>query len=286
MTYLCNLPHCITNMATLVQRTLQVKPGAADLRARYIEALVQRQGLPLHQGPGRRFWFHDPEGRADTVIPRGREPFASGYGAIRALCPDEREAALHLLGRSDEILRTLDPRLHHLVTLLVSDVVLAKGERAGSMTASWLLGVVSFLPHDEWHEWDYAERLVHETIHLNLYLGEAIHELFLRAQPEFATARALSAIREGELRPIDGAFHAACVSFVLAYFWHRAGVGDKSASYARRCQDAVRSLGEQRHLLSPYGNAIWSQLQRHVNDMDLSALALDMESLSFMRFPA
>lgn len=284
MTYVCNIPHSIANMAMLVQATLQVKPTTDDLRDRYVEAQARRQGISLHRGPGRQLWFYEPPGGADCVIPREREPFASGYGAIRALSPEEREAAVSLLGRSDEILRKLDERLHHLVTLLVSDIVLAKGERAGSMTASWLLGVVSFLPHDEWHEWDYAERLVHEMVHTNLYLGEVIHGMFERRQPAFATARALSAIREGELRPIDGAFHSACVAFVLAHFWTRAGVADRAASYLQRCQDALASLADYPHLLNAYGNAIRAQLQQHVSGAERSSQALEIESLSFMRF--
>ncbi|MEM9493183.1 MAG: hypothetical protein AAGC55_28800, partial [Myxococcota bacterium] len=133
-------------MATLIRATLDRAPDRADLPGQYVDALIHRQGLALHRGANWRLWYYASEPDAPSVIPAGQEPFATGYGVVRALTDDEQRTTADLVTAGATTLHTLEPRLHDLVSLLVTDIVLARGERAGTLTTSRLLGVVSFLP--------------------------------------------------------------------------------------------------------------------------------------------
>jgi HEXXH motif-containing protein len=70
------------------------------------------------------------------------------------------------------------PALGYLVDLLITDVVLLTSRATGGGSASHLPGLVAISPGPEWAMVDFAETLVHEMTHLNLFVLDTVYRLY------------------------------------------------------------------------------------------------------------
>jgi hypothetical protein len=265
--YLCNLPHTLANMFRFTRDVTGVAPGAGNLRERYVEALIRDQGNFLSRAHAPVISFQERK------LSRTEESFARGFGAIRALTEAERVVARERLEEGIALLSRLDRRMLDLVNLLVTDFVFAKGEIGGAVTANWLLGVVGLLPLDEWPVERYAETIFHEALHNNVNLSARVHGLY-RDPSSLGAPESLvpSAIREGMLRPLDGAFHSACVAIAVSYFRYLLGDDEGVISLLRQLMLCVRGLESKSHLLTPYANIVVAQMAGFLARPDFDAL--------------
>ncbi|MET0406624.1 MAG: HEXXH motif-containing putative peptide modification protein [Cystobacter sp.] len=279
--YLLNLPHTLANMHLFIRRTTQCKPEPGALKSRYVEALVQVQGHALSREA------RPVVGFLERQVARERAPFETGFGPIRRLTGPEQTEVRERVDAALALLARLDRRLHDWVCLLLTDILVAKGDKGAAITAGWMLGVLNLLPLPEWDEVRYAEHLLHETLHNNVFLGERVSPLYLAPEQVNAPeARVLSAIREGQLRPLDGAFHSACVSVGVAYLHYLRGDDEAVIRYLRQLVGCVQGLSSKAHLFTDYANAGVAQLQGFLARPDFEALGRGLEDPRWMLFDA
>jgi HEXXH motif-containing protein len=94
-----------------------------------------------------------------------------------------------------EYVRNLNTDLGRLVDLLVTDVILLPSDSTGGGSAAHLPGLVALSPGPDWNVYDFAESLVHEATHLNLFVGDMVHGLYTKTVAELATDRVAFCLR-------------------------------------------------------------------------------------------
>ncbi|QES47655.1 HEXXH motif domain-containing protein [Streptomyces venezuelae] len=175
------------------------------------------------------------------------------------------------------------PDLGALVDLVVTDTVMFSSANKGGGSASHLPGLISMSPGDDWQVHDFAESLVHETVHLNVFLADMAYRLYTRPTKELEADeyRVVSAVKFGQMRPLDKAFHSAVVAPPLMFMQARRGeteLVDKFRASLRECTDGL--LDKLEHF-TPYGQVLVHELRTFTDDYDMELVA---ESISSERF--
>ena len=156
------------------------------------------------------------------------------------------------------LIKSFDLDLWNLVNTIDAQFLFAKtGSHLGG-SFWYLIGVIWMSPKlDHWKPEDYAENILHETIHQCMFLKDMVHTLFSKDITELAQENALvkSAIREVD-RPYDFAFHAATVSVALVKFYEFLGNQDKADKFKTGSIETLAQLHEKQHLLSTKGKAV------------------------------
>ena len=162
----------------------------------------------------------------------------------------------HAAGAAQSV-RDLDPNLGRVVDLLVTNIVLLDSERNGGGSASHLPGLVCMSPAPGWEAADFAQSLVHEAIHLNLFIAGIGHGLYTLPASELAADRyrVLSAVKIGQMRPLDKAFHA------------------------------TEGLCGKREYFTDYGQTLVTQLREFAVNLDFEAVAEAIVSPEFASYP-
>ena len=103
-------------------------------------------------------------------------------------------------------------------------------------------------PGADWATLDYAMCLVHEGMHLNLFVADKVNGMFglTSSALEADEYRALSAVKIGQRRPLDKAFHAAVVTVPLMFMQDQQGVTTLVDLYSESLRDACEDLKRQR----------------------------------------
>ncbi len=161
----------------------------------------------------------------------------------------------------EHVLR-LDPDLYFIIDLLVTDVVVLNSGVDGGGSVNTVPGLVVMSPAEGWEVSDFAECLVHEGLHTALFLMDMVYGMFelTSAEMEADQYRALSAVKIGQMRPLDKAFHAAAVAVPLMYMQHLRGVSDLVDLYTTSLRDACESLLKQREQFTSYGQLLLGEM--------------------------
>ena len=141
-------------------------------------------------------------------------------------------------------------------SLLAAIVMLQKdGYVAGSFCH--ILGFAWFSPTAAWTPVDYAEHLLHESVHQAMFLDDMVNSLFSVLPGELASdaARVTSSIRCVP-RPYDFSFHAATVSVALIQFFEHVGRRERSKALCAPLLGTLVELADRRQLLSVRGGQI------------------------------
>ncbi|MFJ4739094.1 aKG-HExxH-type peptide beta-hydroxylase [Streptomyces sp. NPDC088775] len=192
-------------------------------------------------------------------------------GPTREAWDEKVQAALQLIEQ-------IHPGLRYMVDLLVTDLVVLDSGADGGGSASHMPGVVVMSPRKAgdaidpatretvtqtaWEVLDYAMCLVHEGLHLALFVLDMVYGTFTKTSAELDDDRyrALSAVKIGQMRPLDKAFHAAIVTVPLMYMEHRSGKTALVDQYTKSLGDACVSLEERREFFTPYGEMLLDEL--------------------------
>lgn len=184
-----------------------------------------------------------------------------------------------------EHIRGLDPDLHAMVELLVTDVVVLNSGVDGGGSANTLPGVVVMSPSASWGVPEYAECLVHEGLHTGLFVMDMVYGMFRLSSRamEAPEVRALSAVKIGQMRPLDKAFHAAAVAVPLMLMQHRRGVSTLVDLYTKSLRDACESLGAQREHFTEYGLMLLDEMAKwaQTDPLDFEQLGRSISAPEF-----
>ncbi|MFJ7995635.1 aKG-HExxH-type peptide beta-hydroxylase [Streptomyces sp. NPDC096310] len=167
-----------------------------------------------------------------------------------------------------------------MVDLLVTDLVIVNSGADGGGSASRLPGVVVMSPGDKWGVLDYAMCLVHEAMHLNLFVGDMVYGTFALSSRELDADRfrALSAVKIGRRRPLDKAFHAAVVTVPLMFMEHHQDRTTLVDLYTASLRDACADLKKQREHFTAYGRMLLDELCAFGESIDFEVVARTISS--------
>lgn len=272
-----NLGHTYENTARLVTALLNETPTAEDLPIAYRKAINTLRPLPAH--------FNDDKNNNHAAIAYEDGDWADfclKHGVFAHIfdgaTPSDRATREQWTANIKAALRHLQatsPGLYRMVRLLVTDIVVLNSGADGGGSASQMPGVVVMSPGPEWEVPQYAECLTHEAMHLNLFVADMVYGTFTLPSVELEADehRALSAVKIGQRRPLDKAFHAAAVTVPLMYLQHQHGTTTLIDLYTESLRDACADLASHRNVFTDYGAMLLDELCGFAARIDFAHVA-------------
>ncbi|MFG2848559.1 aKG-HExxH-type peptide beta-hydroxylase [Kitasatospora sp. NPDC048296] len=278
-----NIHHARETIGRLVSAVNeQPPPTVAALPAAYRSVVSALRPLPV-EGAGISLSFKDSEWGSYLIENRTFENIFEGLKDTPADLRErwKRDFSVALLHTRD-----LVPNLGALVDLVVTDVVMFSSTNKGGGTGSTLPGLVSMSPGDEWRPHDYAESLVHETVHLNVFLADMVYRLYTRPAKELEADehRVVSAVKFGQMRPLDKAFHSAVVAPPLMLMQRLRGeteLVDKFRHSIRECTDGLLAKLD---LFTPYGQGMVRELADFAETIDFDLVTRSISGREFAHY--
>jgi hypothetical protein len=204
------------------------------------------------------------------AVQRILERFVAGWGAERPtrLVPIRDEP--QVIARYAEargLLADLFPEVVPAIDLLLRAVLFCLMEPFGYGGASLgeAIGVVWIRPDPAWAVQDFAECVLHESVHQSLLLSDWAVGLFTD-QALGDGARLPSAIRilypsgEETLRSYIPAYHAAVVATALLQMYEALGEVEKAWGFRRSLRLSLPHLGERTDLLTVDGQRLLAEV--------------------------
>jgi HEXXH motif-containing protein len=252
-------------VSTFIEHVSGSAAAAGDRRERYFQCLNQVQQLSLRDPL-------DTSGPAITVDLNGEQTRAiiktlllaedmRDVDSVEAIAPDRLPDLMRCLADARMMIREYDPTAGRYLSDLVGEIILI--QKSGYVSGSFwhLLGAIWISPEPTWTIVDFAETLLHESIHQSLFLADMVCGLFRCSNADLASTEMLviSPIRK-VLRPYDAAFHASTVVVTLVDFYEWAGRADRAEDLCGPLLPTLTQLFERRHALTPTGEQILNQM--------------------------
>ncbi|MET8702748.1 HEXXH motif-containing putative peptide modification protein [Kitasatospora sp. NPDC004723] len=258
-------------------------PPTADLPAAYRTAISAFRPLPVEGTEGIATHFSDSPWGNYLVDNR---TFASIFEGLKDTPTGLRDRWKRDLSIAQLDLRDTIPDLGALVDLVTTDLVFWSSANKGGGSGSNLPGLVSMSPGDSWKPHDFAESLVHETVHLNVFLEHMVYGLYTLPAKELEADqyRVLSAVKVGEMRPLDKAFHSAVVAPPLMLMQHKRGeteLVDKFSDSIRACTDGLLELLD---VFTPYGQGAVLELASFAESLDFGLVERSISGEQFAHY--
>jgi len=252
-------------VSTFVEHVAGEPPATAERRERYFDCLnrVQRYRLRFRREGARPVLTLDLAGAETRAIIESLllSEDMRDAGGVDTLAADDAPNVAQRVSEAEDMLRSFDPTAGRYIGDLVGEIILLHkdGYIAGSF---WhVLGVIWMSPGPAWHLSDYAEALLHESVHQSMFLTDMVRGLFRGAEEELRSPEMLvmSPIR-GVRRPYDAAFHAATVSTTLVNFHEWTGLADRAREFSVPLLVTLAELYERRHILTETGEQILDRM--------------------------
>ncbi|MGW3354118.1 aKG-HExxH-type peptide beta-hydroxylase [Streptomyces bungoensis] len=226
-----------------------------DARAAFMQSLNALQCMPFkysESGRSPHFDFGEEEGSAGDLIKH-----IAGIGELPTKWTWGNEQKRKIAERAScalDLIESLDSDLSLAIRHLVGNLSFGKitGFQGGSISS--LLGVIWIGLHERHETWEFAEIIVHETIHQCLFLEDMVHGVFqlgeeAMAEPDYLVTTALLRTPRG----FDKAFHSAYVAIALARFHRARRDFDKAAQYLRPVLRTYQEMRERQGCLTEHG---------------------------------
>ena len=204
----------------------------------------------------------------------------------------ERQRAVALIEEAKRLLQEISPDLYFLITQLIGSVAVYRIPERDGGSVSCCIGLIWLSPQREWKVEYCAEMLVHEFIHNSVFLEDMVRGIMPTPNLlDCDDALSISAIRQTR-RPYDKAFHSACVSAGIMYYYHLLGQDAVAYRYlpalARTLTDLTQRceslLSKQLIVLTDNGRRLLGELNQFVaSGADFSLVE---ESLAGQRYTA
>jgi hypothetical protein len=254
-------PRTVVANALVLAEAVGTAGEGKSPRVSYLEALERIQP--------RRFAY-DAE-LAEPVLDFGRS--SEGETLIRHFLRIDTvdEAVRFPAGDEDRLRRAVADGLGLLadvypegaesVRFLVGSFLFARQPGSGGASLGDQLGVVWLNPPDRWEVVDYAEAILHESVHQALFLHEMVNRVYVAGieEMELEESRVVSAVRR-ERRPYDASFHAAVVATELRVLYEKLGNDERAKVFAAGLRQTLPELAGHRHFLTDVGAAVLDQM--------------------------
>lgn len=276
-----NNGHLVASVARLIRARSGTLPSLETLPAEYREMATQLRppGLGV-KGEGIAIAYEDSPW-AQYCLDNGI--FSHIFEGAGRTDSATREAWRVQIDEALQLITDIHPGLRYMVDLLVTDLVVLNSGADGGGSASQLPGVVVMSPGVDWETLDYAMCLVHEGLHLGLFVLDKVYGTFTLPSVELEKDqyRALSAVKIGQMRPLDKAFHAAAVTVPLMYMEHRCAKSTLVDQYTKSLADACESLEKRRSYFTPYGAMLLDELGAFGRKIDFRFVEQSITSPEF-----
>lgn len=273
--YFLNYFHTSTNVVRLIRERLGTVPsGFTDIGTDYRKVV---RFMRVIAPPKSSYQVTFEDGNLGSFI-RSSGVFKEIFYGIESLSSDRRDHFTKLTAESMDLLKNLDYRLWFIVNLLVTDVVFLKSERVGGGSGSHLFGVVCVSPSDSWNASDLLESILHEATHLNLFICDMVNSLFTVPVARLAEddAKVVSAVRIGQMRPLDKALHSAIVAVPLMYIQHLQSKTELVDMFSESLRVCVSGLLKKEKFYTPYGKSVVEQLAAFADNQDFKWLSAEI----------
>lgn len=243
-----------------------------DLRSRYFTCLNKLQEHKIRFLPASGeflldFDLEDPQTRALLIHFLGTpEHLDECYSA-----KGDRDIIAARISAAMEVLARYDLSVASVVRLLIGCLLIARRKGSfGGASIGDTLGIVWLRPSPTWKPIDYAESILHESVHQTLFLDEIVNGLFtenLLAEMSEERGLVTSAVwpytsEAKAKRPYDRAFHAACVGVILADFYTGLNLPERAATFSRFLPVTTSELKEKQEFLTARGREILEEVER------------------------
>ncbi|TQF06737.1 HEXXH motif domain-containing protein [Kitasatospora acidiphila] len=277
-----NIHHAEETITRLVTAVTGTTPNPAELSAAYRRVISLRRAIAA-TGTGITVSFEDSPWGDFLIENRIFENIFEGLADTPEGTRDkwQRDVSVALLHTRD-----MAPDLGRLVDLLVTDLVLFSSKNKGGGSGSHVPGLVSMSPGDEWRAHDFAESLVHETIHLNVFLADMVYRLYTlpAAALEAPECRVVSAVKFGQLRPLDKAFHSAVVAPPLMYMQQQRGETELVDKFRASLLECTDGLLDRIEYFTPYGTLLVRELRAFAETVDFELVERSISSKEFAHY--
>ncbi|WP_420553498.1 aKG-HExxH-type peptide beta-hydroxylase [Tenacibaculum aiptasiae] len=182
----------------------------------------------------------------------------------------EKNKWLSMYNDSCELIDSITPKLLDLIKSITTDILFVKSTRVGGGTGSHLPGLICISPDERWDKIDLAQCLIHEATHLTTFLCDMVFKLYSKPSSELEANeyRVLSAVRIGELRPLDKALHSGLVAVPLMYFEDKLGRTALVSQFSESIKDCSKGLIEKKEYFTKYGNKVVEDFNYFCNTLD------------------
>ncbi len=267
----------LKNTQALCHHVQEPAAPVVNSRVRYFRGLnrFQAHALPFHEDE--RLWLEFDFETAPTRALLARFLTLANYPPRFApLTAGEMADAREKVPRALELLARLDAdvvrSIHHLIGALYFARAPRDAGTYGGGSLSEGLGVLWMRPAPDWTPLDYAESILHETLHNALFLEDMVNGLFALEPEEMlaSDARVSSSVRttyaykrDPELRRrYDLSYHAAFVSAGLIELHQRVGDAAKASSLREPLPQSLSELDALKaECLEPRGQALLAELR-------------------------
>ncbi|MGI9280550.1 MAG: aKG-HExxH-type peptide beta-hydroxylase [Endozoicomonas sp.] len=266
-----SVSHSRENIENLAKAVLQDEYDSNEqLKFSYSKSIEKIRGIECNHDI--KVQFHSS--------PIAREAIRQGVFSEAADLDDKitiqsESYQMHCLNLYNEAIKLIEKnsiQLLQLIELVTTDVVFVHSPRIGGGTGSHLPGVICISIGDDWTEVDVANTLVHEATHLNVFLCDMVNKVFTSPASELDKEeyRVLSAVRVGDMRPLDKAVHSAFVTVPLLYFEKLLGSCEMMKEFSVSLNDCVNGVVEKEFLFTQYGQQLVNQLREFNESRDFS----------------
>jgi len=178
--------------------------------------------------------------------------------------PLERQAEVAAtVAHARVMLREVHPEAERLIETLLALVVVTRVQGVASASFAKAVGVAWLSPGDAWTTTDFAEHLLHEACHQELFLDEMVNGLFATSRVTMRTdaqATVRSPIR-GTPRTYAASFHGAAVGVYLVWLFHGLGLASRARELLHGLDRSFEELFEKRRYLTENGVARLTHLR-------------------------
>jgi hypothetical protein len=277
-----NLGHSVETVGRLLRALTGRYPDMSTLDESYRRMISQIRPIPA-PSEGTSITFED--GAWGEYL-QANNVFQDIFVGIGASDTAMRVAWTDIVNAAVEYVSNLNPELGRIIGLLVTDVVVLDSERTGGGSASHIPGLVCLSPGASWEMVDWAESLVHEAIHLNLFIEDMVYGLYTLPTSTLADDhyRVLSAVKIGERRPLDKAFHSAVVTVPLMWMQRERGESTLVDLFSTSLLECTDGLLEQRETFTDYGKMLVDELREFAESLDFGYVEQSISGVEYAHY--
>lgn len=270
---LLNRKHVIENQWYLPYCLNGKKSDNLNLKQNFISSLNSIQIVQFDYAKEIQLEFAN-EDIVDGLLRTGVFSKEKTQQANFLLKSDEIEEVSIKFYKAMELIKTLNYGLYELINSLINTVIFCRINHRGGGSVTSFISMIWLSPQPDWTVIKYAENMVHEFIHHSLFLDDMIRNVFPQPSEVFSEeAMATSSILKKK-RHFDKAFHSACVSIGLMWFYNLLGDTQEANSYYFPLKKTVEELIDRdlylqskgTYILSAYGRELLSDMSTFVRE--------------------
>lgn len=259
--------HVLENIGHVIRFVDSSLLSPGNERYAYLTCLnkIQRLTFPMSDEPDEILYDFDLQDHRALEIAKY---FMDVHGILpeHIFSPDERQIVLKRMGEAFHMVRDFDAEYAEVIRLLVGCFIFARKRGFGGASFGECLGAIWLSPSPKWETIDFAESIIHESIHQANFLDIMVRGMY-SVHPhvmEKDDALVISAIRKTK-RPYHLALDSIWVAAALMRFYESQNLPAKAVAFCTPMLPTLAELKQQeQHFLTAYGQGRLRELDEFV----------------------